>query len=49
MKKIIALILSLIMIFSVAMPAMAVGASDPVIDNPLVYIRGAGKELYRYG
>lgn len=49
MKKIIALILSVIMIFAMAVPAMASDVSDPVIDNPLVYIRGAGKNLYRYG
>lgn len=49
MKKIIALILTVIMMFSAAVPAMAIDVGDPVIDNPLVYIRGAGKTLYRYG
>lgn len=49
MKKIIALVLSVIMILSMAAPAMAFDVSNPNLENPLVYIRGAGKNLYRYG
>ena len=49
MKKIISLILVALMLFTVAMPATAINVGNPNLENPLVYIRGAGKELYRYG
>ena len=48
MKKIISLLLAVLMVVSMAAPAMAIDVSNPALDNPLVYIRGAGKELYRY-
>ena len=48
MKKIISVILAVLMVFSMAAPAMAFNVANPELDNPMVYIRGAGKELYRY-
>ena len=48
MKKIISLLLAVLMIVTMAAPATAIDVSNPVLENPLVYIRGAGKELYRY-
>lgn len=51
MKKIISLLLCLLMIFSVVAPASAIyevdKISDPTIDSPVVYIRGAGKNIYK--
>ena len=48
MKKIISVILAVLMVFSMAAPAMAFNVGNPELENPMVYIRGAGKELYRY-
>ena len=44
MKKIVALILSVLMIFPLAVPAFALG--DQITNTPTVYIRGAGRNLY---
>ncbi len=52
MKKLISLLLTLLMVFSVVSPVMVSAAytvdnvGDPSINSPLVYIRGAGKNLY---
>lgn len=48
MKKIISLILALLTVISMVMPAVASDVGNPQLNNPLVYIRGAGKNLYRY-
>ena len=48
MKKIISLILALLTVVSMVMPAVASDVGNPQLNNPLVYIRGAGKNLYRY-
>ena len=48
MKKFISLILVALMLCSVAvLPASAVDAADITMDLPLVYIRGAGKNLFK--
>lgn len=44
MKKLLALFLAIIMTFSLAVPAFAVG--NQVTDCPTIYIRGAGRNLY---
>ena len=46
MKKIISLLLTFLMVISFITPAMAADYRDPVINNPLVYVRGAGKNIY---
>lgn len=53
MKKLISLLLTLLMVLSAIAPLTATAAyevdkiSDPTIDTPLVYVRGAGKNLYK--
>ena len=49
MKKIISILMVILMVFSFVTPAMAAAEdySDPVIKNPLVYVRGAGKNIYK--
>ena len=53
MKKLVSILLTLLMVFSAVSPVMAGAAyevddvSNPTIDSPLVYIRGAGKSLYK--
>jgi pimeloyl-ACP methyl ester carboxylesterase len=47
MKKILSLFLAVLMLFTVAMPATAVDAADITMNSPLIYIRGAGKNLYK--
>ena len=53
MKKLISLLLTLLMVLSAVSPVMASAAyevdnvSNPTINSPLVYIRGAGKHLYK--
>ena len=53
MKKLVSLLLTLLMVFSAVSPLTAAAAyevdkiDDPAIDSPLIYIRGAGKNLYK--
>ncbi len=44
MKKVVSLLLALLMIFSLSCPAFAADEAD--MENPLIYVRGAGKHLY---